>query len=70
MDMIAMLAGLGQTTDAATAAQTKAEVQRTAEQAMAMGAEANKDFYKTLGWVALGAVAGWFARGSMDRRSY
>lgn len=67
MEMIAMLSGLGQTTEEA---KTRAEVQRTAEQAMAMGAEANKDFYKTLGWIALGAVAGWFARGSMDRRSY
>lgn len=66
MDMIAMLAGLGQT-DAE--AQTRAEVQRNAEKAMAMGAEANKDFYKAAGWVALGAVIGWFARGSA-RRSY
>lgn len=69
MEMIAMLAGLGQT-ETPEEAKARAEVQRNAEKAMAMGSEANKEFYKTLGWVALGAVAGWIARGSMGRRSY
>lgn len=67
MDMIAMLAGLGETPMTEEERQAREAMAASQKKTAELMADSNKRFWMALGVFAVGAAAGWMARGYAER---